>query len=196
MNYASVLPSNHFWTHSHSKREKEDPHQAKGTREKATVGQARVHRRSSPCPPASSRRTHTQRKRERRPIPQVEQGKGTPPTHPTPATHPSSSPIHPLSSSSADPSFVLRVLRWPTSINPSLILTNPSLILTDPPLPTHLPPFFSLKTHLLSFPSRSRILWGSYSVFLFCLHDLVEVVTIICSWLQLICFCWNLLVLR
>ena len=36
---------------------------------------------------------------------------------------------------------------------------------------------------------------GSYSVVLFCLHDLVEVVTIICTWLQLICFCWDLLVL-
>ena len=212
MNYTSVLPSNHFRTHKRTKREKEDPHQAKGTRERATQGQAYVHRRSSLCPlpvklvsivsqarvhcqsslcpPASSHRTHTQRKKERRPIPQAEQGKGTP------STHPSSSPIHPLSSSFANPSFVLKVLRWPTSIDPSLVLTNPSLILTDPPPLTHLPPFFSLKTHLLSFPSRSRILWGSYSVFLFCLHDLVEVVTLICSWLQLICFCWDLLVLR
>ena len=83
------------------------------------------------------------------------------------------------------------------SADPSLIFTDPSLVLvlTNPPLLTHLPPFFFLKTHLLSFPSRSGILWGSYSVFLFCLHDLVEVVTIICSWLQLICFCWDLLVL-
>ena len=30
---------------------------------------------------------------------------------------------------------------------------------------------------------------------LFCLHDLVEEGTIICSWLQLVCFCWDLLVL-
>ena len=157
MNYVSVLPSNHFRTHNRSKREKEDPHQAKGTRERDTVRQARVYRRSSPCPPAFSRRTHTQRKRERRPIPQTEQGKGTPLTHPTPATHPSSSPIHPLSSSSssANPSFVLRVLRQPTSIDPSLVLTNPSIphphwpTFADPfasiLFPQDPPPFFSLK---------------------------------------------------
>ena len=32
-------------------------------------------------------------------------------------------------------------------------------------------------------------------MFLFCLYDLVEVVTIICSWLQLICICCDSLVL-
>ena len=81
----------------------------------------------------------------------------------------------------------------PTSIDPYLVLTNPSIVLTNPPPLTHLSPFFSLKTHLLSFPSRSRILWGcSYSFFL---HDLVGVITIICYWLQSICFCLDLLVL-
>ena len=50
MNYASVLPSNHFRTHKCPKREKEDPHQAKGTRERATQGQVGVHCRSSLCP--------------------------------------------------------------------------------------------------------------------------------------------------
>ena len=105
------------------------------------------------------------------------------------------------------------------SADPSLILTDPShsddpsLILTDPshsadPSPsthpssssTHLRrPIclhsFPSKTHLLSFPSRFGILWSSYSVFLFCLYDLVEVVTIICFWLQLICICCDSLVL-
>ena len=50
MNYASILPSNHFRTHRRSKREKEDPRQAKGIKERATQGQSCVHRRSSPCP--------------------------------------------------------------------------------------------------------------------------------------------------
>ena len=66
---------------------------------------------------------------------------------------------------------------------------------TPPTHPSSSPTHLRWPICLLSFSSRSRILWGSYSVFLFCLHDLVEVVTIICSWLQLICFCLELLVL-
>ena len=116
MNYASVLPSNHFWTHSRSKREKEDPHQAKGTREKATVGQARVHRRSSHAhlPPLVGL---TPREREKedpslklskervlhRPIPcprplLIHPSFTGYSANPSPSTHPSSSPTHPSSS--------------------------------------------------------------------------------------------------
>ena len=118
-------------------------------------------------------RTHTQRKRERRPL----------------ITHAKSKP--------SKERVLRRPIPHPHKPIPLCrpISINPSLILIDPPPPTHLPPFFSLKDPPPFFSLKIWDLWSSYSVFLFCLYDLVEVVTIICSWLQLICICCDSLVL-
>ena len=80
-NYTCILPSNDFRTHRHPKREREST-------EKEDMGPDQARR------PILVGLTP----RERRPIPQAEQGEGTLPTHPSSSsTHPTL-PTHSSSS--------------------------------------------------------------------------------------------------
>ena len=152
MNYASVLPSNHFRTHKCPKREKEDPHQAKGTREKATVGQARVHCRSSHAhlPPLAGL---TPREREKE-DPSLKLSKERVLRWPIPLRRPIPHPHRSIPCPrppSIHPSFLGYSADRPPSTHPSSSPTHPSSSLTHLCRPICLHSFPSRPTSFL-FP--------------------------------------------
>ena len=128
MDYIFHLPSNHFLD-SHTHREREREREREIPKSKPEEDTLIIHAKPKP------------RMKER--VPLVKPKISLRPMAPfiVHASHSAGVGSFTLLSSSS-----LFSLHWPILLPPQPTSTSPSLVLADPPPPTHLPPFFSLKT--------------------------------------------------